>query len=96
MRTLLGVAVLVAFVAALDAALGGHWDQFALLCVLGVLVLIVMLNTGRRVRPRPDLMNWVEQQAATTDDDPNRVVDRALAAYRAQMLPDAEDGRGGR
>ena len=26
------------------------------------------------------------------DDDPNRIVDRALAAYRSQMLPDAEDG----
>lgn len=96
MRTLLGVSVLVAGIAAFDAAIGRHWDQFALLCVLGVLSLIVMVNAGPRVRPRSDLMNWVEQQAAVTDDDPNRIVDRALAAYRAQMLPDAEDGRGGR
>ena len=93
MRTLFGVSILVAVVAAIDAARGAHWDQFALLCVLAALSLIALVRTGRTVEPRPDLMNWVEQQAAVTDDDPNRVVDRALAAYRAQMLPDAEDGR---
>ena len=96
MRMLLGVSILVAVVAAIDAARGAHWDQFALLCALGALSLIALVGAGRRaVRPRPDLMNWVEQQAAVTDDDPNRVVDRALAAYRAQMLPDAEDDRVG-
>lgn len=93
MRWLFGVSVLVAVVAAIDAARGAHWDQFALLCVLAALSLIALVARGRTVEPRPDLMNWVEQQAAVTDDDPNRVVDRALAAYRAQMLPDAEDGR---
>ena len=95
MRTLLGVSILVAVVAAIDAARGAHWDQFALLCALGALSLIALVGAGRSVRPRPDLMNWVEQQAAVTDDDPSRIVDRALAAYRAQMLPDAEDGRVG-
>ena len=93
MRMLFGVSILVAVVAAIDAARGAHWDQFALLCVLAALSLIALVGAGRTVEPRPDLMNWVEQQAAVTDDDPNRVVDRALAAYRAQMLPDAEDGR---
>jgi len=93
MRILFGVSILVAVVAAVDAARGAHWDQFALLCVLAALSLTALIGTGRTVQPRPDLMNWVEQQAAVTDDDPNRVVDRALAAYRAQMLPDAEDGR---
>lgn len=98
MRTLQGVSILVAVVAAIDAARGAHWDQFALLCVLGALssiALIILVGAGRSVRPRPDLMNWVEQQSAMTDDDPSRVVDRALAAYRAQMLPDSEDGRVG-
>ena len=95
MRTLLVISMLIAIVAAIDAARGAHWDQFALLCVLGALSLIALVIAGRAVRPRPDLMNWVEQQAAVTDDDPNRVVDRALAAYRAQMLSDPEDGRVG-
>ena len=95
MRVLFGVSILVAVVAAIDAARGAHWDQFALLCALGALSLIALVGAGRSVRPRPDLMNWVEQQAAVTDDDPSRIVDRALAAYRAQMLPDAEDGRVG-
>ena len=93
MRMLFGVSILVAVVAAIDAARGAHWDQFALLCVLAALSLIALVGARRTVEPRPDLMNWVEQQAAVTDDDPNRVVDRALAAYRAQMLPDVEDGR---
>ena len=93
MRMLLGVSMLIAIVAAIDAARGAHWDQFALLCALGALSLIALGTAGRGVRPRPDLMNWVEQQAALTDDDPNRLVDRALAAYRAQMLSDTEDGR---
>ena len=95
MRTLLGISMLIAIVAAIDAARGAHWDQFALLCVLGALSLIALGTAGRAVRPRPDLMNWVEQQAAVTDDGPNRVVDRALAAYQAQMLPDAKGGRVG-
>ncbi len=91
MRMLSGVSILVAVVAAIDAARGAHWDQCALLCVLAALSLIVLIGTGRTVEPRPDLMNWVEEQAAVTDDDPNRVVDRALAAYRAQLLPDVQD-----
>ena len=93
MRVLFGVSILVGVVAAIDAARGGHWDQFALLCVLVALSLIALVAAGRTVKPRPDLMNWVEEQAAITDDDPSRVVDRALAAYRAQMLPDSEDDR---
>ena len=93
MRMLSGISTLVAVVAAIDAARGAHWDQFALLCVLAALSLITLVGSGRTVEPRPDLMNWVEEHAAVTDDDPNRVVDRALAAYRAQMLPDVQDGR---
>ena len=47
MRMLLGVSILVAVVAAIDAARGAHWDQFALLCVLGALSLIALVGTGR-------------------------------------------------
>ena len=92
MRTLLGVSILIAVVGAVDAARGAHWDQFALLCALGALSLIATIRSGRAIRPRSDLMHWVDWQASVTDDDPNRIVDRALAAYRSQMLPDAEDG----
>jgi len=91
MRLIIGVSLLVAGVAAIDAARGAHWDQFALLCVLAALLLIGLVRSRRTVQPRSDLMNWVEQHAAATDDDPNRVVDRALAAYRAQMLPIVKD-----
>lgn len=93
MRLLFGFSLLVAVVATIDAARGAHWDQFALLCVLVALSLIGLFSSHRTVAPRSDLMNWVEQQAAVTDDDPKRIVDRALAAYRAQMLPNVKDGR---
>ena len=91
MRTLLGTSVVLALIAALDAFRGDHWDQFAMLGLLvALLVGAIAVDTRRRasVRLRPDLLSWVRDHAARTDDEPPRVVDRALAAYRAEMLPD--------
>lgn len=95
MRVLLGVSIVVAVVAAVDAARGSHWDQFAMLVLLAALsasALAALVRAGRLIRLRPDLMAWVDGHAALSDDEPQRVVNRALAAYRAQMLPDAEEG----
>jgi hypothetical protein len=96
MRLVLGAIVLISAVAALDAARGSHWDQLAMLLVVGSLAvagLVMSAWLGNAVRLRPDVMAWVKQQAALTDDEPRLLVDRAIAAYRAQMLPDAEDPR---
>ena len=95
MRLLLGASLLVAGVAALDAIRGDHWDQFAMLIVIAALAvagLALRAREGNTVRLRADLMAWVEQQAAVTDDEPRLVIDRALAAYRARMLPESEEG----
>lgn len=87
----LTVSTIVTVVAAVDAARGAHWDQFAMLVTIGVLTgaaLVLTVARGPVVRPRADLVRWVQRHAAETDDDPRLVVDRALAAYRAAMLPD--------
>ena len=95
MRTLLITSVCLASIAGLDAVRGDHWDQFAILVVLVVLGVAALVVNGRQrsaVRLRPELHAWLEDHAARTDDEPRRVLDRALAAYRAGMLPHADDG----
>ena len=90
MRILLAIIVLFAAVAAFDAVRGGHWDQFAMLVAIVALAagaLVVYLRRRPGVRPRPDLMAWLADQAALTDDSPDAIADRALAAYRAELLP---------
>ncbi len=93
LKIVLMISVLVSAMAAVDAARGEHWDQFFLLVVL------VVLQTGAwalartfdtAVRLRRDLRSWVVEHAALTDDTPDAVVDRAMAAYRAEFLPRAE------
>lgn len=95
MRTLLITSICLASIAGLDAVRGDHWDQFAMLGVLaGLSVVGLVLHERQRsaVRLRPELLAWLEDHAARTDDEPRRVVDRAMAAYRAQLLPDPDDG----
>lgn len=99
MRTLLISSIVVAVVAGIDAARGDLWDQFVMLLILGGLSAVALLLDARRasaVRLRPDLLAWVEDLAARTDDEPERVVDRALGAYRAEFtaVPEelADDG----
>jgi predicted Co/Zn/Cd cation transporter (cation efflux family) len=95
MRILLATIVLFAAVAAFDAVRGEHWDQFAMLVaivVVAVAALALYLRRRPGVRPRSDLMAWLADQAALTDDSPDAISDRALAAYRAEFLPGPKGG----
>ena len=58
-RTLLVSSIVVATVAGIDAVRGDHWDQFAMLLILGSLSAIALAGDTRRapsVRLRPDLL----------------------------------------
>ena len=93
-RTLLVSSIVVATVAGIDAVRGDHWDQVAMLLILGSLSAISLAVDTRRapsVRLRPDLLAWVEDLAARTDDEPRRVVDRAVGAYRAKFSTTPEE-----
>ena len=97
MRLLMVISIGVAAVAAIDAARGGHWDQFVMLLILAVVAgvaLVAQARAARSVRLRADLLAWVTQHAALTDDEIERVVDRAVSAYRDRLLPDGEAGVG--
>ena len=91
MRALLGASILLAVVGAIDAVRGDHWDQFVILVVIASAcagALALQRGGTRWVTPRPDLLEWAREQAAVTDDTVERIVDRALAAQRAQLHPE--------
>lgn len=63
----------------------------AILFLIGlVLLLFVSISTSvaRRtgsVQIRTDLWEWLKQQAEETNEDPNRIAERALAQYRQDV-----------
>lgn len=97
-RMLLSASLVIVAVAVVDAVRGDHWDQVVMLTVLALLIGLVLgleVRARTSIRLRPDLFAWVQTQAAHTDDEPRRVVARAVAAYRAEMLPEADEGADG-
>lgn len=93
LKIVLLLSVVVAALAAVDAVRGEHWDQFFLLVVLvafQALAWSLARTFDTAVRLRRDLRSWVVDHAALTDDTPDAVVDRAMAAYRAEFLPHSE------
>lgn len=79
-----------------------HGDPFArailiaVLFLIGLVVLVYIaiarqygLRAGQ-VTLRSDLYAWLQEEAEDADEDPSRLAERAIAAYRARM-----EGRGG-
>ena len=88
-RTVLILSCLVAIVGAVDAAVGDKWDLVAVFAMafLLQLVLLVRLSARRPSVPiRADLVRWLRDRAADEGDDAGLIADRALAAYRADLL----------
>ncbi|BCK56067.1 hypothetical protein NWFMUON74_38390 [Nocardia wallacei] len=85
---LLTLVVLAAGIGIIDAATARTWD---LVAVFGVIMALAVaaasgLPGGRRVLTlRPDLAHWLALRAAAAGEPPDRVADRAIAAYRAGM-----------
>jgi hypothetical protein len=65
----------------------------AVLFSIGLLVLLFLalsqdrLHREGRVRIRPDLAEWVNRRAEETNETPQRVTERAIAAYREGFGP---------
>ena len=63
----------------------------AVLFVIGlVLLLFVSLTSASARRPgsviiRSDLWSWVSQRADDTNEDPSRIVERAIARFRSEV-----------
>ena len=90
---------LVLIVGAVDAAIGGEWDLFALFAIalLLDLVLVFRLESRRPAIPiRRDLVTWLERRAAISGEPLTAVTDRAIATFNEQYgVPGmmAEDSR---
>jgi hypothetical protein len=99
-RTVLVLTVAVAAIGVVDAAVGRNWDLLTVFALVGLLQLVLLLRlSGRRpaVPLRADLVHWLRDRAEAEGESPDRVLDRAVSAYRAGLLGEEVDrpGRGG-
>ncbi|MGY1700243.1 hypothetical protein [Geodermatophilus sp. SYSU D00766] len=82
------VALLGVAVALVDALRGADTD---LALLLAAVVLLQLTALGARARGRstvalrPDLAGWLHQQSASTGEPVERLADRCVAAYRAEL-----------
>ena len=91
-RAVLAATAIVASVGAIDAAASHDADLAVVfgLVVLLQLTLLVRLSLGRVAVPvRADLVRWLRDRADQEGDTVELLADRALAAYRADLVGDA-------
>ena len=83
------LATVVSFVGLVDATVSKTWD-FAVVFALAVglqLLLLVRTQTGRvGLTVRRDLAAWASEQAVATGESADEVVDRCVAAVRADVV----------
>ena len=85
------VAIAVALV---DVIIAGTWDTAV---VLGFALLLQLLLIASLHAPRPtvslrgDLYRWLDERASATGEPVERITDRCVAAYRANLTAD-DDG----
>ncbi len=93
------VIAIAAGIGLLDAVVGRSYDHVVLhgLVVAGLLVLLASSATRRIVPVRGDLYRWLDRYAAEGGEEVERVVDRAISAYRdgftVSLDDHAEDSR---
>jgi NAD/NADP transhydrogenase beta subunit len=92
-RALLVLATVVSLVGLVDAVVSRTWD-FAVVFALALalqLLLLLRVQTGRvPVTVRRDLAGWASEQAVATGETTEEVVDRCLAAVRANVVDHRE------
>lgn len=95
-RAVLVMSATVAVVGTVDAAVSRDADLAVVfgLVVLLQLVLLLRLSVGRVSVPvRADLVRWLHDRAAQEGDSVELIADRALAAYRSELLGPLEATR---
>jgi len=91
-------AIVVAFVGAVDAGIGGEWDLFVLF--VGILAIALALGSkleSRRpaVPVRRDLVAWLRDRSSISGEPISTVTDRAIATYadRYGVVAEADEVR---
>lgn len=85
---LLAVALVPAAVGLVDVLRDGGSDLVVVLVVLLALLVAALLSAlgdRRAVVLRPDLVDWLRLQAGATGEPVERLADRCVAAYRAEL-----------
>ena len=96
-RAVLALTVAVAVVGAVDAAVSIDWDLFVVFVLIGLLQLVLLLRlSGRRpaLSVRADLVRWLRDRAASEGESTERIVDRAVSAYRDGLVGAAGESAG--
>lgn len=93
---ILAIGIVAAAIAGLvDAIVSKEGDfaaVFLLIIVLAGALLLRSVGSRRRLAVRGDLYRWYAQRAAIGGERIERVTDRALAAYRAQLVGEVVNG----
>lgn len=87
-KSVVGVALAVASLGALDASVGRNWDLAVVFALLGCLnsVLLLRLQSRRPSIPiRADLVGWLRARSAATGEPLELIADRCIARTRADL-----------
>jgi hypothetical protein len=88
-RGVLIATVLVAAVGVVDALVGRAYDLVVVFTIVGALQLVLLARLSSRrphVPVRADLVAWLTERAALEGDSVEAEIDRALAAFRDDLI----------
>ncbi|NIR39120.1 MAG: hypothetical protein GWN79_17560 [Actinobacteria bacterium] len=88
-RSLVAAVAVLAVVGVIDSAVDDDFDSLAVfaMVILLSLGLVARMTWGRPGVPvRADLARWLHQRATDGGESIGQVADRALSAYRAELL----------
>jgi hypothetical protein len=76
--------ILLGGVGAIDSMVGDHWDLlvlFALVLIVGIVVLVMSFGPRRQVSLRADLFSTLQARALRTGEPLDQLLDRSVATY---------------
>jgi hypothetical protein len=94
-RLLLGLLLVIALVGILETVRAKHWDVvvlFAMVALLGTVMLMRSWIGMPLVPVRTDLVRWLNRRGAEADERIESVASRAIAAYRDGLIGDTVPG----